>query len=204
MGESCLSELRFEFARKEHLPSIIEISNLTYREHATYNPEAFDTEFVNGPLEEWFRKSFENRNTAETIIVCLDGATVVGHVAFTIVDYPVGSPPMLEKTASISDISFSQNYRGRGLGQQAIQFLIPTLRKRGVTQVEAQIWAGNTASEKLFESMGFNNNYRHVSLRLGEVQAFMPQQTSRKWGTWKFNVFLLLVVLFFAFLRSQL
>lgn len=57
--------------------------------------------------------------------------------------------------ATIS-IALSQNARGRGLGTQSIKDACSSLLKdEGVSEVLAEIYKGNSASERAFEKAGF-------------------------------------------------
>ena len=202
MGEGGLSEIRFEFAKKQHLDEIKAISKQTYREHSIRNPDAFAKEYTTLPLEPMLVKSFNKNGESDSIIVALDGEIVVGHIIFIIYDHPSETKQNIEKIASIGDISIHPDYRGQGLGKKALQFLIPILNSRGVTRVDAQIWAGNTRSESLFKSASFIDAYREVRLRLNDPQP-LPKKSFRMWAKWRTLVFWLILILAYALFRSQ-
>ena len=203
MGESGLSEIRFEFAKKQHLAEIKAISKRTYRDHSIRNPDAFAKEYATLPLEPMLIKSFSKNGKSDSIIVALDGETVVGHIIFIIYDLPSEAEQNIEKIASIGDISILPDYRGQGIGKKALQFLIPILNNRGVTRVDAQIWAGNTRSERLFESAGFIDAYREVRLRLNDPLP-LPKKLYRMWAKWRTVAYWLILILAYALFRSQM
>jgi len=203
VGEVGLSDIKFEFAHKDHLPEIRAISELTYREHSERNPEDFAEELIVNPLEPLLGNSFGKNGTSKNIIVALSGETVVGHVICLVYDSPNEGLQVTEKIANIGDISFLPEYRGRGLGKQALQFLIPVLKDQGVTRIDAAIWTGNTNSEQLFKSAGFRNANKTVRLKLQDALP-LPKDRFRKWRKWQPYLFWMGLILVWAIFQSQM
>lgn len=203
MGETGLSDIKFEFAHQDLLPQIRKISEMTFREHNARNPEDFAKEHILNPLDPLLKNSFGKNGTSKNIIVGLCGKTVVGHVICLIYDAPNVGLQTTEKLANIGDISFLPEYRGRGLGKQAFEFLIPVLKDQGVTRIDAVIWTGNTNSEQLFKSAGFRNVSKTVHLRLQDALP-LSKAKFRVWRKWHHYLFWLGLVLAWAIFQSQM
>jgi ribosomal protein S18 acetylase RimI-like enzyme len=66
----------------------------------------------------------------------------------------------------LSDMWIEPDYRRFGIGRRLSVIAIDWLREQKVHSVEIQILSGNEPSYKLYESMGFKCDFRHVRLIL--------------------------------------
>jgi ribosomal protein S18 acetylase RimI-like enzyme len=58
------------------------------------------------------------------------------------------------------------DYRGQGLGQRLLQEVLSAARESGITRVELEVFATNTAAIKLYERLGFVHEGRKRGARI--------------------------------------
>ncbi|MDH5325759.1 MAG: UDP-2,4-diacetamido-2,4,6-trideoxy-beta-L-altropyranose hydrolase [Gammaproteobacteria bacterium] len=106
---------------------------------------AFKTDMIErGAHEDWFEKKLKNNNCLLYIFEC--NSIPVGQVRFDIID-------------SVAEISYSvdANYRGAGIGQIILWSALKKLKEesRAIEKIKGQVKTQNIASNKIFNSLGF-------------------------------------------------
>jgi ribosomal protein S18 acetylase RimI-like enzyme len=109
--------------------------------------------------------SFEKTLGKFSIIHVADvDGKIVGFMLSRIKQLPPFMGGML--VGELSDMWIEPEFRRFGIGRKLSVIAMDWLKKHNVHSIEIQILAGNEPSYKLYESMGFKCDYRHVRLVL--------------------------------------
>lgn len=155
------------FARRSDIPEILRLHHITHEEHRERLPHIF-TEPPGDQFRDELYAAFSRFLVVPTprskrIIVRRGGGTLLGYVMFT----PGSVTTIVRGTQHflmITDISVAPPARGQGVGTALLQDLRLLAERRKITQIWANIWVGNDASNGLFSSMGYETLSTHVSL----------------------------------------
>jgi len=106
-----------------------------------------DDEVPRGEREAWFAAQ---RAAGNPVVVADDGGTVAGYATYAQWRAKSGYRHTVEDSVYVAD-----GFRGRGLGRALLVELVARARAAGHRTMLADIEAGNTASVRLHESLGF-------------------------------------------------
>lgn len=138
------NELNFRKANAEDLPAIVAI----YNEIIPGKLVTAELETVTvADKEAWFN----SYNEEYPLWVMEDSGRIIGWVSIE----PYHPRPAYHHTVEVS-IYFDENFRGRGLGSQALQFAEEQAVKLGHKTLVALIFHQNVPSIKLFKKNGFD------------------------------------------------
>ena len=172
-------QVKIEAAKPEHFPAILENSRQTYEDHKLLHPEVFNViQDSQTPIETAVKQAINARpNKLSTwfVFVCLVDTRFAGHVLFAVVDNKNGDHELL-----IADISFSDEFKGQGLGTEMLEFVHSWARENCVTRISATVWTGNHASIALFQGQGYTVNHMDFSLRLAEPKMVRSESNWRR------------------------
>ncbi len=150
-------------ARSADVPRLVEISRITQSEHAARLPDMFSGN--DDPVCARTYPDILSGRTPGAIVVAHDGERIIGHAGAAIV--PVEAPERRHhRTGLILDVSVDPEVRGTGVGRLLLDALTDTMRGLGATDLRAQVWTGNAASESLFTAAQFAPMYREFRLSL--------------------------------------
>jgi diamine N-acetyltransferase len=62
----------------------------------------------------------------------------------------------------VTDLFVREKYRGRGLGEQALEYVSDYCRTRGISAIELQVEKENTAAQAFYRRLGFRKLSRIV------------------------------------------
>lgn len=126
------------------LGALLEIHNAAIR---TSTAIWTDDEVPRGEREEWFGAQAAAGNP---ILVADDDGTVAGYATYAQWRAKVGYRHTVEDSVYVAE-----EYQGRGLGRALLVELVARARAAGHHVMLADIEAGNAASVRLHESLGF-------------------------------------------------
>ncbi len=87
-------------------------------------------------------------------IVCSKGDCVLGYVLFLVSKSRLRNS-MQDTQGLIFDISVEIGSRRQGIGRNLLELARSKMLLQGVTSIEANVWKGNEASQRLFSLLGF-------------------------------------------------
>ncbi|AZQ68575.1 GNAT family N-acetyltransferase [Silicimonas algicola] len=150
-------------ARSADVPRLVEISRITQAEHAARLPDMFSGK--DDPVCARTYPDILAGRTPGAVVVAHDGARILGHAGAAIV--PVEAPEQRHhRTGLILDVSVDRDARGTGVGRLLLDALADAMRGMGATDLRAQVWTGNAASESLFTAANFAPMHREFRLSL--------------------------------------
>ena len=168
-------------ARPADVARLVEISRLTQAEHAERLPEMFS-----GNDDPACARTYPDilvGRTPGAVVVAEDGDRVVGHAGAAIL--LLEAPERCHhRTGMILDISVEPRARGTGVGRLLLDALAAEMRNLEATDLRAQVWTGNRASEALFASAGFAPMHREFRLSLAPSVEGAAHRTSPRLGWW--------------------
>jgi len=161
---STTAELTLAPLRRAHRRFVERQHAATGREHAQRVPRAFKDTFAHRLARRtWLR------TLLASAVVDGDGGPVFARVALES-GAPIGYiliSRLLERdcpAATVVDICVLSEHRRRGVAERLLEEGLAWCRAGGVELLEANIWAGNTASRRLFEARGFVERWRLYGL----------------------------------------
>lgn len=135
---------RFRFATIQDLPAIVDIYNSTV---ASRLVTADTTPITVESRIQWFENHTQDKRP---LWVIESSGQIAGWVAF----HSFYGRPAYDGTVEIS-IYLHEDFRGKGLGWQVLEFSVKEARKLNITTLLGYIFAHNEPSLKLFEKFGF-------------------------------------------------
>ena len=87
------------------------------------------------------------------VMVAIDSSKVIGFSMGTIESYP----PVYQHShhGYIATIVITESYRGKGLGSQLFDRMVPWFREHGVNRIEIEVASANEISQAFWTRMGF-------------------------------------------------
>ena len=152
-----MSELIFRRARREDLPSIVQ---MLAEDELGSQRERFED-----PLPEsyyWAFEQIENDSNHELIAAEMDGA-VVGtlHLMFIpSISYQGGL------RAQVESVRVDGKYRGRGIGNEMMKWAVEQARARGAHLVQLTTHRSREDAHRFYERLGFNGSHFGMKLNL--------------------------------------
>lgn len=72
-------------------------------------------------------------------------------------DFPIDrhSELNLERTLYITDLMVDQNYRGRGVAQELLEYVIEMIQQKPYDQIIIRVWDKNIPAVSLYQKLGF-------------------------------------------------
>lgn len=97
-----------------------------------------------------------DRHLSLLVTIGDDDPTVIAAANFVVLDPP-------ERAATRAEVAFTveEDYQGQGLASMLLRHLVAIARERGLTHLEAEVLAGNTAMLKVFARSGLPMMQRH-------------------------------------------
>ncbi len=114
--------------------------------------------FLEGPPRE-MTMAYVQRNIAENWphIIALDGEQVIAWADVASLNRPVF------EHSGVLGIGILPNYRGQGLGRRLMHTVLEAAQARGLNRVELTVRENNHIAIKLYESLGFLHEGRHIN-----------------------------------------
>lgn len=163
-------------APPEVIGDILALSRLTLEEHLVRQPFAFapdmhESSFEPGLLQSFHDEAGTDLTKSREILAAFDGDSFLGYVWFR------GSN---ERGAwaeiIIFDIAVMPEWRGQGIGRALAKAVVDLARAKDTTNLTAHVWAGNTASARMFAGLGFTSQKETV--RFGPLRQLPPLRQS--------------------------
>ena len=87
------------------------------------------------------------------VMVAVDEGIIIGFSMGRIAAYP----PVFQHShyGFVADIVVNENYRGRGIGRQLFEQMLPWFKEQGVTRIEIEVASTNEVSQAFWTRMGF-------------------------------------------------
>ena len=152
-----MSELIFRRARREDLPSIVQ---MLAEDELGSQRERFED-----PLPEsyyWAFEQIENDSNHELIAAEMDGA-VIGklHLMFLpSISYQGGL------RAQVESVRVDGKYRGRGIGNEMMKWAVERARAKGAHLVQLTTHRSREDAHRFYERLGFNGSHFGMKLNL--------------------------------------
>lgn len=148
-------KLHFEIATESQLADIVRLL-------ADDTLGSTREEYTNPPIDTYinaFRKI--DNDQGEEIILAMDNEKVVGCLQLSIIPYLTykGS-----SRAQIEGVRVDSNYRGKGIGNQLLEFAIEKARQSGVIMVQLTSTSTRKDAISFYENLGFKST--HVGMKL--------------------------------------
>ncbi len=165
-------------ATMSDVPNAITLSRITQNEHADRLPTEFKAD--DSPLAEAAYPQILTGKTQGAVFVATEDDTLVGHLGYYLHNYPAPGGRH-HRAATILDLTVAPDRRGTGVGRDLASRALRQMKDDGVTRVDAQVWTGNTASQALFESLGFQSVFNEFRLHTAPSKAGRPQVANPGW-----------------------
>lgn len=126
--------LEFYFLRRmieNDLPFVLEIETLSYPN--PWHLSSFKGEIENRPISNPY------------VIVFKPLEKVIGYVIYW----------HIRNEVQISNIAISPDYRGKGVGERALRWVIQDIKKKGVEFVFLEVRPSNLSARHLYDKLGF-------------------------------------------------
>lgn len=103
------------------------------------------------------------------VYLMLAGVDVVGYIVLTF----GFSLEFHGRDALVDEIYIKENYRGRGIGKQALQFIESVCRELGVHALHLEVERANTTAQAVYRKSGFQDHDRYLlTKRVGQDRDF--------------------------------
>ena len=173
-----MSQPVFRPAVARDLEPCLAITEQTYAEHRERQPDFFPEDKQKAPVD-WLKSLLAGKagdpfyqNIQATI--CEIDEKVVGYCVVAFCRLPVGEARHRHE-AIIGDISIAPAYQGKGLGRRLLAEVKSGIVATDATSITAQIWHGNTASERVFLAEDFRPAFQEMRLQLASpIEAPCP------------------------------
>ena len=133
----------------QHAKAVLDLFHeLQLHEHQFDDKKSLDAQDEAQYLQELLQTVVEKQG--EVLVAVQDGVCV-GFIAW----YLENEPEFSQTYGYISDIVVSQNYRGKGIGQQLLDLAIAHIRETSVKRIHIGCLLENTATKKFYEKNGF-------------------------------------------------
>lgn len=129
-------------ATPENIPQIFALM----REFAAYENLL---EFFEATEERLKIALFGDGKVAEAVIA-FDGTRAVAYAVF----YPNFATFRGQRGFYLEDIFITKDYRGRGIGEMILKFIVKLGRERGFERIDFQVLEWNTPAVKFYEKLG--------------------------------------------------
>jgi ribosomal-protein-alanine N-acetyltransferase len=116
---------------EDDLPFVMEIETLSYPN--PWHLASFKGEIENRPISNPY------------VVVFKPLEKVIGYVIYW----------HIRNEVQISNIAISPEYRGRGVGERALRWLIQDIKKKGVRFVFLEVRPSNLSARYLYDKLGF-------------------------------------------------
>jgi ribosomal protein S18 acetylase RimI-like enzyme len=150
-GQSDGGAVRFELAKPEHVDIVIGM--MRGLEDADPEPRAFDEASRRAIFDRFVRHSTYGK---AWLIVCDE--KYVGYVVLTV----SFSFEYRGYDAFIDELYIAKEYRGRGIGRQAMEFIEVAAAELGVNAIHLEVTHGNDPAIGLYRRVGYAGNQRHL------------------------------------------
>ena len=143
--------VRFELAKAEHVDIVLGM--MRGLEDADPEPRPFDEAQRRAIFDRFVRDSTYGK---AWLIVC-DGK-YVGYVVLT----DSFSFEYRGYDAFVDELYIAKEYRGRGIGRQAMEFVEVAAAELGVNAIHLEVSHGNDPAIGLYRRVGYTGNQRHL------------------------------------------
>lgn len=143
--------IRFEPARPEHAD--IFIAMMQALERADPGTTPFDEQRRRVIFDQFVRDSPYGR-----VWLIVDGECPVGYVVLTV----SFSFEYRGYDAFVDELYIAKEYRGRGIGRQAMEFVEVAAAELGVNAIHLEVSHGNDPAIGLYRRVGYTGNQRHL------------------------------------------
>jgi ribosomal protein S18 acetylase RimI-like enzyme len=150
-GPSDAGGVRFELARPEHVDIVIGM--MRGLEEADPEPAAFDEANRRAIFDRFVRDSTYGK---VWLIVCDE--KYVGYVVLTV----SFSFEYRGYDAFIDELYIAKEYRGRGIGRRAMEFVEVAAAELGVNAIHLEVTHGNGPAIELYRRVGYVGGKRHL------------------------------------------
>ncbi|NSX56052.1 GNAT family N-acetyltransferase [Parasulfitobacter algicola] len=161
--------MKVRYGKFDDIPTLVDLNAQTFEEHRERNPEDFP-ETPEGTF--WFRvlkTQFPKRwglfrkKEAENILVCTsDDEKILGYLLYE--EGYIERAKDETRYYRVIDISIFEEHRGNGIGRTLVNKFHNEVSKTEYSYIQAEVWAGNDASENLFASLDYRPSYTAVRL----------------------------------------
>ena len=143
--------IRFELAKAEHVDIVLGM--MRGLEDADPEPRPFDEPQRRAIFDRFVRDSTYGK---AWLIVCDE--KFVGYVVLTV----SFSFEYRGYDAFVDELYIAKEYRGRGIGRQAMEFVEVAAAELGVNAIHLEVSHGNDPAIGLYRRVGYTGNQRHL------------------------------------------
>jgi ribosomal protein S18 acetylase RimI-like enzyme len=144
-------DIRFELARSEHTDIVMGMMRAL--EEADPCPTPFDESHRRATFDRFVRDS----TYGKAWLIACDGK-YVGYVVLTV----SFSFEYRGYDAFIDELYIAKEYRGRGIGRRAMEFVEKAAAELGVNAIHLEVSHGNDPAIGLYRRVGYTGNQRHL------------------------------------------
>lgn len=152
--------MKIEIPKKEELEEVNKIARQVHELHVGWRPDIFKS--VHYVIE---KERFESLIEDKKIYVMRDEDKIVGYVTIEIKER--NSTGMhYRKILDLDAICIDNNYRGKGLGTELINYIIDLGKKEKCTDLYLSVNEENTDAIKLYEKIGMRVKNISYSMKI--------------------------------------
>jgi ribosomal protein S18 acetylase RimI-like enzyme len=159
--------------KPEDLRRVGELAGQLVRQHHETDPERFfSIPNVERGYAEYFRSQLKDKNAV--LLVAEEGDAILGYSYGRL--EPRDWNMLLDEHGAIHDILVDPAARRSGTGRSLVTAMMSELAKRGAKRVVLATMVGNTAAQKLFESVGFRPTMLEMTAPSPQVAGERPSK----------------------------
>lgn len=145
-------EIQFKLAGKEDTAKVLTMMERFYQiDHYPFNALL---------AEENIRTFIANLHLGRLWMIALDHQ-IVGYAVLTFgFSFEFGG-----RDAFLDELFIEENYRGQGIGTQAIAFVVQEAGKMGVKAIHLEVEKHNESGKRLYRKFHFTDHDRHLMTR---------------------------------------
>ena len=122
----------------------------------------FDPTLKEDPINYYDLKSMLNADNVELAVAVINN-TIVGSGYARIEEAKIYQQH--QQYAYLGFMYVLPEYRGQGINQQVIEYLVQWGKEKGITEFRLEVYVDNTAAIKAYEKIGFSKHM--IEMRLG-------------------------------------
>ncbi len=144
--------------------SISSLSDQINQDHFENMPKDFKApDATDRDWDHWLARIHDGRRI---FLVADDGEGVIGFIAGRVIESGKSSYLIPKMKLQIATIIVERKARGRGVGKTLVESALVAGRDLGATEVFLEVMAYNTGAQRFYESLGFEDFSRKLSMQL--------------------------------------